>query len=86
MTAYVRHARTSTANWCKWVDGETKTLRILSRSPTRADRHWVGQRSQDCTGPQCALCAADVPVSTRWHVNVEGSDGQQTWDMSNMTF
>lgn len=86
MTAYTRHAQTSSANWCKWTDGETKTLRILSRSPTRADRHWVGQRSQDCTGPQCALCNAGVPKSTRWHIQVEGPDGQQTWDMANLTF
>jgi len=26
-----------------------------------------------------------VPKTTRWLIDVEGSDGEQTWDMANMT-
>ena len=80
---YQRHAHPAAGTFVRLEAGEVMDLTVLSAEPVKDVTHWVGGRSQACTGPQCPFCLAGDRPRTRWSVEVETPEGKRTWDLSN---
>ncbi len=48
--------------------------------------HWVNNRSQECTGDDCPLCALEMSPSDRYQLTVQHGGQQKIWEMSKKVY
>ncbi len=72
-------ASESAKDFVRLKDGES-VKGVLRGEPYEFRTHWIGQRTELCTGPECVNCKAGSKSSFRFRVNfiVRGEDGKFT--------